>query len=132
MPAKRLTKHQYAVVIFGFITGFSLAGYLAINYLTSYSEAAPQVVLNQRYELAVLNTNELKRFDGTDPSLPIYLALEGLVYDVTAGRKFYAVGGPYHWLAGRDSTNDLHIAGGDIIKRKYPVIGRLEPLPTVN
>lgn len=68
---------------------------------------------------------ELKKYDGTDPNLPIYLALDGNVYDVTKGKEFYEVGGSYHSLAGKDSSLELNIVGGDIIKRKYPVIGRL-------
>ncbi len=68
---------------------------------------------------------ELKKYDGTDPKLPIYIALDGLVYDVTSGSKFYVPGGSYHYLAGKDSSAELHLVGGDIIKRKYPVVGKL-------
>lgn len=68
----------------------------------------------------------LGRFDGTDPEKPTYLALDGLVYDVSAGRdEFYAPGKPYHSLAGKDSTRELILAGSSIIRRKYPVVGKL-------
>ena len=66
---------------------------------------------------------ELKKYSGDNISLPIYLAFEGKVYDVTAGKKFYEPGGAYHYLAGTDATSELHIAGGGIIKSKYPVVG---------
>jgi len=69
---------------------------------------------------------ELKKYNGTDPKLPIYLALDGNVYDVTKGKEFYIIGGPYHYLAGKDSSFELHIVGGDIIKRKYSIIGKYE------
>lgn len=72
-----------------------------------------------------LTVDELKEYDGTDVTLPIYLALDGLVYDVSAGQEFYAPGGAYHYLAGKDSTVLLRLIGGDIIKRKYPVVGKL-------
>lgn len=75
--------------------------------------------------LPKFTSEELKKYDGTDPSRPIYLALDGNVYDVTKGSEFYRVGGSYHYLAGKDSSFELHIVGGDIIKRKYPIIGRL-------
>jgi len=75
---------------------------------------------------------ELKKYDGTNPNLPIYLALDGLVYDVTAGKKFYAPGGAYHSLAGKDSSALLHIAGGDIIKKKYPAVGKLNRAPELS
>jgi len=76
-------------------------------------------------KLPVLKTSELKAFDGTKPGKPIYLGYEGLVYDVTAGKEYYQVGGTYHFLVGKDSTADLRIAGGDIIKKKYPVVAQL-------
>ena len=66
----------------------------------------------------------LATYDGTDPSKPILLAFEGNVYDVSAGREFYAPGGVYHMLAGTDATALLHIAGGSIIRKKYPIVGR--------
>lgn len=77
-------------------------------------------------EERMFTTSELSDFNGTKPDKPIYLAYEGLVYDVTPGYKYYATGGIYHFLAGRDATADLHIAGGDIIKRKYRVVGMLK------
>ncbi len=69
---------------------------------------------------------QLAVYDGTDPQKPIYLGLDGLVYDVTPGAKYYKPGGSYHSLAGRDASKQLHLAGGAIIKSKYPVIGILK------
>lgn len=93
-----------------------------LAYGKTISQAHPVTNANQR----VFTASELARYDGTNPSLPIYLAFEGKVYNVTPGNKFYKTGGTYHFLAGRDSTNELHIAGGEIIKRKYQVIGILK------
>lgn len=73
----------------------------------------------------IFTSQELQKYDGTNPDLPIYLALEGLIYDVSEGKEFYSVGGSYHYLAGKDSTKELRLFGGEIIKRKYPVIGKL-------
>lgn len=73
----------------------------------------------------IFTAAELGKYDGSNPALPIYLALDGNVYDVTPGKKFYAVGGSYHSLAGRDSSAMLHLVGGDIIKKKYKVVGKL-------
>ena len=77
--------------------------------------------------LKKMTVDELKKYDGTDPSRPIYLAYEGNIYDVTGGKEFYQKGGVYHFLAGKDSTSELNFAGGGIIKRKYPIIARLVP-----
>lgn len=78
-------------------------------------------------ELKHFTTEELKKYDGANQNLPIYIAYNGDVYDVTAGREYYRVGGAYHDLAGKDSTTQLNIAGGGIIKIKYKIIGKLIP-----
>lgn len=72
------------------------------------------------------SAKDLLPFDGTNPNLPIYIGLNGLVYDVSSGRDYYEIGGPYHFLAGRDSSAELNLIGGNLISKKYPVIGRLE------
>ncbi|KAI0079733.1 cytochrome b5 [Panus rudis PR-1116 ss-1] len=46
----------------------------------------------------------LAQFDGTDESKPIYLAIDGDVYDVSAGRATYGPGGSYHIMAGKDAA----------------------------
>lgn len=69
-----------------------------------------------------LDATALSEFSGTDADKPIYLALDGFVYDITAGKEFYQTGGPYHFLAGRDASSELHIAGAGIIRRKYPIV----------
>ncbi|KAG4034508.1 hypothetical protein MFRU_003g04680 [Monilinia fructicola] len=51
-----------------------------------------------------LTDADLPRYDGTNPELPIYLALNGTIYDVTAGRRHYGPGGGYHFFAGVDAS----------------------------
>lgn len=51
-----------------------------------------------------LTDAELLKYDGSDPTLPIYLALNGTIYDVSANRATYAPGGSYHFFAGRDAA----------------------------
>lgn len=51
-----------------------------------------------------LNPTELSRYDGTDPSLPIYVAVNGTIFDVSANPRMYGPGGGYHFFAGRDAT----------------------------
>jgi len=77
--------------------------------------------------LPAYTTASLAQFNGEDPALPIYIAFDGDVYDVSSGRKFYGPEGTYHFLAGSDGTSLLKIMGGDIIKKKYPVIGTFSP-----
>lgn len=76
--------------------------------------------------LPQFTAEQLKEFDGSNPDKPIYLALDGFVYDVTEGKEFYQPGGAYHNLAGKDSSGPLHLVGGSIIKHKYKVIGALK------
>ena len=75
--------------------------------------------------LPQFSATDLRAFDGSDDSKPIYMAVDGKVYDVSSGREFYKKGGVYHYLAGKDSTADLKPVGTDIITNKYPIIGTL-------
>jgi predicted heme/steroid binding protein len=72
-----------------------------------------------------ISQSELVRHNGTDPTLPIYIAVNGIVYDVTAGKKFYQEGGAYHFIAGTDATKALEPVGTEIITNKYKAIGKL-------
>jgi len=98
---------------------------LVIWRIDSVTSASKQVTDQTEVPNRYITVSELSTYDGSDPAKPIYLAMNGLVYDVTTGRKFYEPGGSYHWLAGKDSSTDLNLIGGDIIKKKYPVIGKL-------
>jgi len=51
-----------------------------------------------------LNDLELLQYNGADPSKPVYIALNGTIYDVSAGRHVYGPGGSYSFFAGRDAT----------------------------
>jgi len=55
---------------------------------------------NQR----LFSEQQLAKFDGTNPDMPIYIAIDGDVYDVTAGRATYGPGGSYHGMAGSDAA----------------------------
>ncbi|KAI8356684.1 cytochrome b5-like heme/steroid binding domain-containing protein [Blakeslea trispora] len=47
---------------------------------------------------------ELAQYDGTDPTKPIYLAIDGDVFDVTQGGGWYGKGGSYHHFSGKDAA----------------------------
>lgn len=109
-----------------FLISLSICGFLAgAVYIKVVSHTPTARTITD--SLPTITLNELNSFNGTDAGKPIYLALDGDIYDVSAGRKFYQSGGPYHYLAGRDSSIELHLVGADIIKSKYPVIGHLTP-----
>lgn len=41
---------------------------------------------------------ELARFDGSSMDRPVYVAIDGEVYDVSAGRRIYGKGGSYNMM----------------------------------
>lgn len=75
----------------------------------------------------VFTADSLAKYNGEDSSLPIYVAFDGNVYDVTEGKKFYGPDGHYNFLAGTDGTKLLRFFGGSIIEKKYPVVGTFSP-----
>ena len=50
----------------------------------------------------------LKKYDGSDPSLPLLLVVLGEVYDVTVGAKFYGKGESYNIFLGQDASRSFH------------------------
>uniref|UniRef100_A0A0C9S953 TSA: Wollemia nobilis Ref_Wollemi_Transcript_1997_664 transcribed RNA sequence n=1 Tax=Wollemia nobilis TaxID=56998 RepID=A0A0C9S953_9CONI len=50
---------------------------------------------------------ELKQYNGSDSSKPIYVAIKGRVFDVSSGASFYGPGGSYAMFAGRDASRAL-------------------------
>lgn len=51
-----------------------------------------------------LTEKELLAFDGRDDSKPLYLAINGTIYDVSNGRRMYGPGGSYNVFAGHDAA----------------------------
>ncbi|KAI0313445.1 cytochrome b5 [Amylostereum chailletii] len=52
----------------------------------------------------LFSENGLAKFDGSDPSKPILLAIDGDVYDVSDNRRVYGPGGSYSLMAGVDAA----------------------------
>ena len=51
-----------------------------------------------------LSDAQLALYNGTDPNLPILLAVNGTIYDVSASPHHYGPGGGYSFFSGRDAT----------------------------
>ncbi|KAI5801112.1 hypothetical protein EDC01DRAFT_716374 [Geopyxis carbonaria] len=51
-----------------------------------------------------LTDAELALYGGQDPTKPIYVAINGSVFDVSANPNMYGPGGGYHFFAGRDAS----------------------------
>ncbi|GJJ72693.1 membrane-associated progesterone receptor component [Entomortierella parvispora] len=56
---------------------------------------------------AVFTAEQLAKHDGTDPSLPIYVAIKGRVFDVSGKKEMYGPGAGYHVFAGKDASKAL-------------------------
>ena len=52
----------------------------------------------------LLTDAELAQFDGTDLSKPIYVGLNGSIYDVSASPQTYGAGGGYSFFSGKDAA----------------------------
>ncbi|CAO3595326.1 unnamed protein product [Absidia cylindrospora] len=52
----------------------------------------------------VFTEKELLQYDGSNPNLPIYLAVDGDVFDVTKGRGWYGYGASYGHFSGKDAA----------------------------
>jgi predicted heme/steroid binding protein len=110
-------------IILGVMIGLFLVstGYFIFSKYRAQERASANNSINLS-QLQRMSAVDLQQFDGSDDSKPIYMAVHGKVYDVSRGREFYKTGGVYHYLAGKDSTEDLRPVGTEIITNKYPII----------
>lgn len=51
-----------------------------------------------------IKVSELAKHDGSDPSLPIYVAIKGDIFDVTANKDAYGPGAGYSVFTGKDAS----------------------------
>ena len=52
----------------------------------------------------VLTKAQLAQYDGRDGSPGLYLAMMGVIYDVSKGKEYYGPGGGYSFFAGKDAS----------------------------
>ncbi|XP_077138417.1 neudesin [Ranitomeya variabilis] len=101
-----------------------------------------------RKPVRLFTDEDLARYNGEQEDQPIYMAVKGAVFDVSAGKEFYGKGAPYNALAGKDSTRavaKMSLEPEDLIadttgltgeqlkslddifesvyKKKYPIVG---------
>ncbi|KAF8314784.1 cytochrome b5 [Clavulina sp. PMI_390] len=83
------------LVLGWFITGSALWGYDGKWVQMNTYFPPPSLLLSEE---------ELALFDGTSPDKPVYIGIDGHIYDVSAGRANYGPGGRYHNFAGIDAA----------------------------
>ena len=84
---------------------------ISASYITTetldfggYLTPAKKLYQSMTSEEKVFTVSQLAQYDGSDPEKPVYLAIKGKVYDVSAGRSYYGPGGSYSFFSGKDAT----------------------------
>jgi len=66
-----------------------------------------------------LRLEDLLKYNGDHESGRILVAVNGKVFDVTRGKRFYGPGGPYSSFAGHDASRALALFQTDMVKDEY-------------
>ncbi|XP_067845042.1 neudesin isoform X2 [Heptranchias perlo] len=64
----------------------------------------PVVYPHLKKAVRLFTDSDLAKYNGEEENQPIYMAVKGVVFDVTLGKAFYGKDAPYNALAGKDST----------------------------
>ncbi|PHH64640.1 hypothetical protein CDD80_1110 [Ophiocordyceps camponoti-rufipedis] len=96
------------------VLSFLLIAWYGLSYVVSGGESwtwgvQPDFMKTQWWMAKIrgplsLTLDELKAYDGRDADKPLYLSVNGTIYDVSLGRKMYGPGGYYEAFAGRDNS----------------------------
>jgi len=86
-------------LVLGLALGIFYFGWGKFNSLTLTANSTKTKKSNGLFTM-----EELKLYNGSDPELPLYLAIIGEVFDVTRGKQYYGPGGGYSFFAGTDGT----------------------------
>lgn len=71
---------------------------------------------------------ELRKYDGTNEEGRVCIGVNGKVFDVTKGKRFYGPGGPYASFAGRDATRGLATFSVDVPSDDYDDLSDLNSM----
>jgi predicted heme/steroid binding protein len=56
-----------------------------------------------------ITVSELAKYNGSNPSLPIYVAIKGDVFDVSKNSNSYGRGSGYNVFTGKDSSKVIKV-----------------------
>jgi len=114
------------------LIGFSIVALLYYKYLQDSKETPtpPRPSSLQppsRPEPQDFTLEQLRSFDGTNGN-PIYIAVQGKVYDMSSKPGFYGPNGAYHIFAGRDASRALAKGSLDLQDVENSSIADLDPM----
>ena len=119
------TSWKFYLLVSSLVILTIFASWMVVNYQKNLNLASKNQYLAGKLDLPIMKEVDLKKYNGSDNNLPIYIGLNGLVYDVSSGRDFYKTDGPYHYLAGKDSSVELNLFNPKIITDKYKPVAVL-------
>merc|ERR1712122_192133 len=75
-----------------------------------------------------MTLQQLRQYDGVSEASAgrICVAVNGKIFDVTKGKRFYGPGGPYSGFAGRDASRGLATFNVDAINDEYDDLSDLK------
>ncbi|XP_053239206.1 neudesin [Podarcis raffonei] len=111
--------------------GFAAALVLLASALLGVREGRTEQELRfkpapRQRPVRLFTESELARYGGQQEDQPIYIAVKGVVFDVTSGKEFYAKGAPYNALAGKDSTRGIAKMSLDPVDLTHDTVGLTE------
>merc|ERR1719481_950908 len=76
-----------------------------------------------------MNLEQLRVYDGVSEACggSICVAVNGKIFDVTRGKKFYGPGGPYSSFAGADASRGLATFSVEPVSDSYDDLSDLKP-----
>ncbi|CAG8571510.1 4287_t:CDS:2 [Paraglomus brasilianum] len=100
MPAAHIGKSFGILLISFFLSSYFFTESWTWGYQNKWTNWRTYIPTRQ----VTFTVDELAKYDGSDPNLPIYIALFGEVFDVSNGAAYYGKGSGYNAFAGRDAT----------------------------
>jgi predicted heme/steroid binding protein len=100
----KLIYNTAMMLLFASAFWFFIRGEVTLKWFPRGAKHLAKTHVKDENGLLVLTPEELNLYDGTSSHLPIYLAINGKVFDVSKGRQFYGPEGGYSVFAGRDAS----------------------------
>ncbi|KAJ2594946.1 Dihydrodipicolinate synthase [Coemansia sp. RSA 1721] len=129
-PLSRTLENPVALGFLGLAAFFIIR-----SIIVSYSKGPERFSMKSVQQASVpaqrdFTPRELAAFDGKDEGTALYIAVKGVVYDVSKSRGFYGPGGAYANFSGRDASRGLAVSsfGTEVLKDLDEPVDTLDDL----